>query len=110
MLLNGIIGAVVILIIIWAFVHSRRKHFHTAKQQKQQIQQKKQTWKQEKFVSYGEVQNTRENLIKLVEDAFTDQPEKLAQLKEIINEWADLRLKTFTERRSWVRRPGKNKP
>lgn len=110
MLLNGIIGAVVILIIIWAFVHSRRKHFHTAKQQKQQIQQKKQTWKQEKFVSYGEVQSTRENLTKLVEDAFTDQPEKLAQLKEIINEWADLRLKTFTERRSWVRRPGKNKP
>jgi gas vesicle protein len=105
MLLNGVIGAVVVLIIIWAFVHSRRKHFHTAKQQKQQIQKKKQTWKQEKFVSYGEVQSTRENLIKMVEDAFKEQPDKVAQLKEIINEWADLRLKTFTERRSWVRRP-----
>ncbi len=110
MFLNGIIGAVVVLIIIWAFVHSRRKHFHTAKQQKQQIQQKKQIWKQEKYLSYGEVQGTRENLIKLVEEAFGDQPEKVAQLKDIINDWADLRLKTFTERRSWVRRREKNKP
>jgi len=107
MLLNGIIGVVVVIIIIWAFIHSRRKHFHTAKQQKQVIQQKKQTWKQEKFVSYGEVQSTREKLIKLVEEAFKEQPENVSQLKEIINEWADLRLKTFTERRSWVRRPEK---
>ena len=110
MLLNGIIGAVVLLAIIWSFVHSRHKHFHTAKQQKEQIQQKKQTWKHEKFVSYGDVQTTRENLIKLVEEAFKDQPKKASQLKEIINEWADLRLQTFTERRSWVRRPGKNEP
>ena len=55
-------------------------------------------------MSYGEVQEVRRDLEKEIAEKFEDQ-EKRDTLIEIVNEWAELRIKTFQDRRSWVRDP-----
>ena len=61
-------------------------------------------------MSDRQVQQVREGLIRSVEEKFAKQPEDLEQLKEIINDWAKLKIKSFQERRSWVRRPDQTEP
>ena len=55
-------------------------------------------------MSYGEVQEVRSVLIKEIRDKF-EEHENRDTLIEIVNEWAELRIKTFQDRRSWVRDP-----
>jgi len=47
-------------------------------------------------------------LIKATEEKLGDNPGQVDQLKKIIDEWADLKVESFKERRSWVRNPKKN--
>jgi hypothetical protein len=105
MTLQIVIGIVVVLLIAWAIISSRRHHLHRARQVKQQVITRKESWKQEKFMSYSAVQALREKLVQAVEENL--ESEVAATLKEIIDEWADLKIKTFQERRSWIRRPSK---
>ena len=62
----------------------------------------------ESFVNYGQVQQLRNELIKATEEKLGDNPGQVDQLKKIIDEWADLKVESFKERRSWVRNPKKN--
>ena len=39
----------------------------------------------------------------LIESNLSDHPEESRQLKEIIEEWANLKVEAFENRRSWVR-------
>ncbi len=55
-------------------------------------------------MSYGEVQEIRGILMKDITEKFEDH-EKRDTLIDIVNEWAELRIKTFQDRRSWVRDP-----
>ncbi len=101
------IGVVVILLIIWVFISSRKSHLNKANEYlKKQLSQKEQ-WKQEKIMSYGQVQETKKQLIARIEEKFKDNPEQESLLKEIINDWAELKVRSFQERRSWIRRPQK---
>jgi len=38
-----------------------------------------------------------------------EKPDQRDQIKKIINDWADLKIKAFQDRRSWVRNPDKDK-
>ena len=39
----------------------------------------------------------------LIESNLSEHPEESRQLKEIIEEWANLKVEAFENRRSWVR-------
>ena len=55
--------------------------------------------------SASEVDNDRNAMIETLEASITDQPEQLDKMKNIINDWADMKIKSFKDRRSWVRNP-----
>ena len=44
----------------------------------------------------------------LIDTKLDADPDDGIHLKYIINEWADLKKRVFSERRSWVRKPEKN--
>ena len=101
----GIILVLVIIVILAVIFYSRRKENLDEVHKKVAIKQEEmKSWKEEKFMSYGEVQEVRSVLEKDITEKFEDQ-EKRDTLIEIVNEWAELRIKTFQDRRSWVRDP-----
>ncbi|MFC1890987.1 hypothetical protein ACFLZT_01175 [Thermodesulfobacteriota bacterium] len=100
-----IILVVVIIVILAVIFYTRRKeHFTEVHKEVVIKQEEKKTWKEEKFMSYGEVQEVRSVLKKDIMEKFEDQ-EKRDTLLDIVDEWAELRIKTFQDRRSWVRDP-----
>ncbi len=102
-----VIAVVVVGILLYVMISSRKTGIDTAESQLDRAQEEKSAWGDERFVSYGQVQQTREELNSAIGGSFTGSEEHRSLLKEIVNEWADLRVKTFEERRSWVRSPKK---
>ena len=60
-------------------------------------------------MTYGQVQQWREDLLNVLDENLGDKPDQRDQIKKIINDWADLKIKAFQDRRSWVRNPEKGK-
>ena len=103
-----IIGAIILVILISVFM-SIRQRLAGAESDRTAKRAERESWGRESVVSYGQVQRLREDLIKSMEEKLADQPEHVEQLKEIINEWAELKMQSFRERRSWVRKPDQTK-
>ena len=61
------------------------------------------------IVSYGQVQERKGQLNELIDVNLGEHPEQSAQLKDIIDDWANLKIESFENRRSWVRSPGQKK-
>ena len=61
------------------------------------------------IVSYGQVQERKAQLIDLIDENLEEHPEEFAQLKNIIEDWANLKVESFENRRSWVRSPKQKK-
>ena len=61
------------------------------------------------IVSYGQVQERKAQLIDLIDENLEEHPEQSAQLKDIIEDWANLKVESFENRRSWVRSPKQKK-
>jgi len=102
-----LVAIVIFGIFIYVMIASRKSGLDTAESELDRAQEEKSAWGEERFVSYGQVQQTREELNTAIDSSFTGNEEHRSLLKEIVNEWADLRVKTFEERRSWVRSPKK---
>jgi len=99
------IFAVIIIIVLGIIFYTRRReHLNEAHRHVDLKKNKKNSWSKEKYRSYGEVQELRRVLEREIEDSVEDK-EKSNVLIEIVNEWAELRIKTFQDRRSWVREP-----
>ena len=52
-----------------------------------------------------EVDEQRNEMLKTLDNSIKDNPEQLNRIKHIINDWADMKIKSFKNRRSWVRNP-----
>ena len=50
-----------------------------------------------------------DQLNELIDANLGEHPEQSAQLKDIIEDWANLKIESFENRRSWVRSPGQKK-
>ena len=61
------------------------------------------------IVSYGQVQERKGQLNELIDANLGEHPEQSAQLKDIIEDWANLKIESFENRRSWGRSPGQKK-
>ena len=103
-----IVLAVVIALMVVAMLTSRKEKVSKVETVKKSKNVEKDAWSNESFVNYGQVQQLRNELIKATEEKLGDDPEQVDQLKKIIDEWADLKVESFKDRRSWVRNPEKN--
>jgi len=99
-----VIGIIVLVIMIVVILSGRKEQIDIAVSEKKAEQEEAESWRSEHVMSYGQVQDAREELIHTLEENLSDQPEQLERIKKIINEWADLKFKIFQERRSWVRK------
>ena len=96
---------IVIAVIVLAIFASRKNQMEGAEQNRETEQTEKETFANEDILSYGQVQERKKELIDAIETNLADKPEQLAQLKQIIDDWAELKVKSFLDRRSWVRKP-----
>ncbi len=97
------------IIILVAFVFSRKTKLGSAKKQKEVHQAEKVSNATQTNMSYGQIQEQKKQLFESIKTHLSDKPEQVEQLKQIINEWAELKIQAFTNRRSWVRNPSKDK-
>ena len=92
-----------VLIFVLIFYFVTKKNIENIDEEKKIAKDKKQSWADEKYVSYGEVQKVKSELLEEVNKNFSEDKKNI--ITEIINEWADLRIIVFEERRSWIRNP-----
>lgn len=105
-----IIGVIILIILIALFLFGRKQQLTHAESVKTAIRSVREFRAKKSVLSYGQVQQLREELIKSIQEKLADQPEQLERMNEIINDWADLKIQSFQERRSWIRKPDKTKP
>ena len=100
---------IVLVVLALAIFSSRKEQASEADNRKDQIRQQKEDYAQEDVMTYGQVQERREDLLNDLDENLGKKPDQRDQIKKIINDWADLKIKAFQDRRSWVRNPDKNK-
>jgi len=100
---------IVLVVLALAVFSSRKEQASEADDRKDQVRQQKEDFAQEDVMTYGQVQQRREDLLNVLDENLGDKPDQRDQIKKIINDWADLKIKAFQDRRSWVRNPEKGK-
>jgi len=106
--LNWIIGIIVFLLIGWAFLSHRIKKHQRAREIKDVVSKEQELWQQKHQMSYGQIQNKKFSLIEYVRESILEDTAERRQLLHLIDEWAELQVQSFEDRRSWVRKPAKN--
>lgn len=99
-----ILVIVIVAVMAVIFYSRRREHLDEVHKDVELKREEKESWSKEKHMSYGEVKELQGILKREIEAKFENE-EKRNTLIEIVNEWAELRIKTFQDRRSWVREP-----
>ena len=67
------------------------------------------SFSKEEVATYGQVQERKNQLLKVIDSNLSAHPEESNQLKDIVDEWANLKVESFENRRSWVRASKKEK-
>ena len=102
---SGIILIIVLIIIGFAITWSNQSQVEEVENRQTQFSRDRQQIADHDNRSSSEVDEDRNKMIKTLEESITDHPKQLEQMKEIINDWADMKIKSFKDRRSWVRNP-----
>lgn len=101
--INTIVLVVIILIIVYAmFNHGSGKKSLVEKEREIALIEKDKL-SDEEITTYGQVQERKKQLFSVIDDNLKDHPDESNQLKEIIEDWANLKIEAFQNRRSWVR-------
>ena len=102
---SGIILIIVLIIIGFAITWSNQGQVkEIEEQQTKQSIARKEIAKHDNRSS-SDIDNDRNAMIATLEASITEEPEQLEKMKTIINDWADMKIKSFKNRRSWVRNP-----
>ena len=102
---SGIILIVVLIIIGFAITWSKQGQVKEVEERQTKYTRERQAIAEHDNKSAAEVDDDRNAMIETLESSITDQPEQLEKMKSIINDWADMKIKSFKDRRSWVRNP-----
>ena len=102
---SGIILIVVLIIIGFAITWSNQGQVKEVEERQTKYTRERQAIAEHDNKSAAEVDDDRNAMIETLDDSFTDLPEQLEKMKSIINDWADMKIKSFKDRRSWVRNP-----
>ena len=103
--INTIVLIVILLVMLYAISEHLKDKKSDAEKNREQTLAEKEEISKEEIATYGQVQERKGQLLDLIEANLSDHPEESAQLKEIIDDWANLKIEAFENRRSWVRNP-----
>ena len=102
---SGIILIIVLIIIGFAITWSNQGQVKEIEQQQTKQSIARQEMAKHDNRSSSDIDNDRNAMIATLEASITEEPEQLEKMKTIINDWADMKIKSFKNRRSWVRNP-----
>ena len=101
--INTLILIVILGIMVYAMLSHGQEKKSIAESKREQNISAKEELSQEEVATYGQVQERKNQLFDLIDENLAKHPEQSSQLKEIIEEWANLKIEAFQNRRSWVR-------
>ena len=101
--INTIVLVIILAVLVYAMINNSQEKRLNAKKQRELIAAEKEENSNEEIATYGQVQNRKKQLLSLIEANLTDHPDESEQLKKIVEEWANLKIEAFQNRRSWVR-------
>lgn len=101
--INTIVLIIIVLIIVYAMLNHGNEKKLLAEKERDISQNQKDELSQEDVATYGQVQERKKQLFTVIDDNLSEHPDESAQLKEIIEDWANLKIEAFQNRRSWVR-------
>ena len=101
--INTIVLIVILVVMVYALMdHWKEKNTKAEQDRKKSIAEKEEISKEE-IATYGQVQERKNQLMELINDNLSEHPQESNQLKEIVEDWAELKIEAFQNRRSWVR-------
>ena len=102
---SGIVLIIALIIIGFAITWSNQGQVREVELRQSQYEKERNELAEHDNQSAKDVDNQRNDMLKTLDDSIRDNPEQLKQIKHIVNDWADMKLKSFKDRRSWVRNP-----
>lgn len=104
-----LIVIIVILVLIVILLSGRTGQMDSVKSRRSRNIEKHQSWAHESIMNPEQVDEKLQGLYKLIEEEIVPtHPHRAELLKEIVQDWGDLKKEAFNERRSWVRKPEKD--
>ena len=101
--INTLILIVILGVMVYAMLSHGQEKKSLAESEREQNISEKEELSHEEVASYGQVQDRKSQLFDLIDENLAEHPEQSSQLKDIIEEWANLKIEAFQNRRSWVR-------
>ncbi len=101
--INTIVLIIILAVLLYAMVNNNQEKRLDAKKQKERMVAQKAQDSNEEIATYGQVQERKKQLLSLIESKLSEYPDESKQLEEIIDDWANLKIEAFQNRRSWVR-------
>ena len=101
--INTVVLIIILAVLIYAMINNSQEKRLSAEKQKERIAAEKAENSNEEIATYGQVQDRKKQLLSLIEANLSDHPDESEQLKKIVEEWANLKIEAFQNRRSWVR-------
>ena len=102
---SGIILIIALIIIGFAITWSNQSQVREVERRQSQFEKEKNELAEHDNRSSNDVDTQRNEMLKTLDDSIKDNPEQLERIKHIVNDWADMKIKSFRDRRSWVRNP-----
>ena len=102
---SGIIFIIALIIIGFAITWSNQGQVREVERRQSQFEKEKNELAEHENRGSNDVDTQRNEMLKTLDDSIKDNPEQLERIKHIVNDWADMKIKSFRDRRSWVRNP-----
>ena len=101
--INTVVLIIILVIMVYALSEHLKEKNSSAEEDRQRNLAEKDEISKEDVATYGQVQERKNQLLNLINDNLSDHPQESNQLKEIVEDWAELKIEAFQNRRSWVR-------
>ena len=102
---SGIILIIVLIIIGFAITWSNQGQVKEVELRQSKFTKERDELAEHDNQSANDVDEQRNDMLKTLDNSIKDSPKQLKQIKHIVNDWADMKIKSFKDRRSWVRNP-----
>ena len=101
--LNTIVLIIILIIMVYALSEHWKEKKSDAERTRDHNLAIKDEISNEEVATYGQVQERKKQLFNVIDNNLEEHPEESKQLKDIIEDWANLKIEAFQNRRSWVR-------
>lgn len=103
-----IIAIAVIIILAWVIISHRIHQHQEALNVRDQILEDSEVWKQKNQQSFQEIQSRKKKLQEFVKQKISAETPEREELLKTLEDWADVKIQSFKDRRTWIRKPDKN--